>query len=97
MTPFNPAMEGLLLRIQEYRQKYYQNQLLKGIILSAGLLLTVFLFFNTLEYFGRFSSAIRGMLFFGFLAVLAFSFFQWVIQPQCLSEILTNLVPFSGP
>jgi len=81
MTPFNPAMEGLLLRIQEYRQKYYQNQLLKGIILSAGLLLTVFLFFNTLEYFGRFSSVIRGMLFFGFLAVLAFSFFQWVIQP----------------
>ncbi|WP_215236748.1 DUF4175 family protein [Dyadobacter linearis] len=74
-------MEGLLLRIQEYRQKYYQNQLLKGIIFSVGLLLTVFLFFNTIEYFGRFSSLVRGMLFFGFLAVLAFSIFQWVIQP----------------
>ncbi|WP_215241726.1 DUF4175 family protein [Dyadobacter helix] len=74
-------MEGLLLRIQEYRQKYYQNRLLKGIIFTAALLLTVFLFFNTLEYFGRFSSAVRGMLFFGFLGVLAFSFFQWVIQP----------------
>ena len=81
MTPFNPAMEGLLLRIQEYRQKYYQNRLLKGIIFSLALLLTVFLFFNTLEYFGRFSSAVRGMLFFGFLAVLVFSFFQWVVQP----------------
>ncbi len=81
MTPFTPAMEGLLLRIQEYRQKYYQNQLLKGVILSAALLLTVYLFFNTLEYFGRFSSAVRGTLFFGFLAVLLFSFFQWVIQP----------------
>ncbi|KAA6438814.1 ATPase [Dyadobacter flavalbus] len=74
-------MEGLLLRIQEYRQKYYQNQLLKGIIFSAALLLTVFLFFNTIEYFGRFSSAVRGTLFFGFLAVLVFSIFQWVIQP----------------
>ncbi|TDE08867.1 ATPase [Dyadobacter psychrotolerans] len=74
-------MEGLLLRIQEYRQKYYQNQLLKGLIFSIALLLTVYLFFNTLEYFGRFSSAVRGMLFFGFLAILAFSFFQWVIQP----------------
>ncbi len=81
MTPFNPAMEGLLLRIQEYRQKYYQNMLLKGIILSAALLLTVYLLFNTLEYFGRFSSAVRGTLFFGFLAVIIFSFFQWVIQP----------------
>ncbi|KQS23764.1 DUF4175 family protein [Dyadobacter sp. Leaf189] len=74
-------MEGLLLRIQEYRQKYYQNQLLKGIIFSLGLLLTVFLFFNTIEYFGRFSSVVRGMLFFGFLAVLVFSVFQWVVQP----------------
>jgi hypothetical protein len=81
MAPFTPAMEGLLLRIQEYRQKYYQNQLLKGIIFSLGLLLTVFLFFNTIEYFGRFSSMVRGMLFFGFLAVVVFSVFQWVIQP----------------
>jgi fatty-acid desaturase len=81
MAPFTPAMEGLLLRIQEYRQKYYQNQLLKGAIFSIGLLLTVFLFFNTIEYFGRFSSVVRGMLFFGFLAVLVFTFFQWVVQP----------------
>jgi hypothetical protein len=81
MTPFTPAMEGLLHRIQEYRQKYYQNQLLKGIIFSTALLLTVFLFFNTIEYFGRFSSTVRGTLFFGFLAVLAFSFIQWVVQP----------------
>ncbi len=81
MAPFTTSMEGLLLRIQEYRQKYYQNQLLKGAIFSIALLLTVFLFFNTIEYFGRFSSLVRGMLFFGFLAVLAFSFVQWVIQP----------------
>ncbi|TLU97238.1 DUF4175 family protein [Dyadobacter luticola] len=74
-------MKGLLLRIQEYRQKYYQNQLLKGAIFSAGLLLTVFLFFNTIEYFGRFSSGVRGTLFFGFLAIVVFSFFRWVIQP----------------
>ncbi len=81
MAPFTTSMEGLLLRIQEYRQKYYQNQLLKGAIFSIALLLTVFLFFNTIEYFGRFSSLVRGMLFFGFLAVLAFSFVQWVVQP----------------
>ncbi len=71
----------LLLRIQEYRQKYYQNRLLKGVIFSAALLLSVFLAFNTLEYFGRFSSGLRGTLFFGFLAVLLFSLYQWVVQP----------------
>ncbi len=71
----------LLLRIQEYRQKYYQNRLLKGVIFSAALLLSVFLAFNAIEYFGRFSSGIRGTLFFGFLAVLLFSLYQWVVQP----------------
>ncbi|WP_247237965.1 DUF4175 family protein [Telluribacter sp. SYSU D00476] len=81
MAASTTAMASLLFRIQEYRQKYYQNQLLKGIIFSAALLLSVFLFVNTLEYFGRFSSTIRGMLFFGFMAVLMFSVFRWIIQP----------------
>ena len=75
------SANALLLRIQEYRQKYYQNRLLKGVIFSAALLLTAFLLINTLEYFGRFSSGMRGTLFFGFLAVLLFSLYQWVIQP----------------
>ncbi len=74
-------MDGLLGRIQEYRQKYYQNKLLKGLIWSAALLLTAFLFVNTLEYYGRFNSVVRGGLLFGFLGILAFSVFQWVIQP----------------
>ncbi|TDB57343.1 DUF4175 family protein [Arundinibacter roseus] len=71
----------LLLRIQEYRQRYYQNRLLKGLIFSAALVFSVFLLFNTLEYFGRFSSLVRGMLFFGFLSILVFSLYQWIIQP----------------
>jgi hypothetical protein len=81
MAASTTAMENLLLRIQEYRQKYYQNQLLKGVIFTAAMLLSVFLFVNTLEYFGRFSSPVRGMLFFGFMAVLVFSTVRWIIFP----------------
>ena len=81
MAASTTSVSTLLLRIQEYRQKYYQNRLLKGLIFSAALLLSVFLAFNALEYFGRFSSGVRGMLFFGFLAVLLFSLYQWVVQP----------------
>lgn len=81
MAASSNSINTLLLGIKEYRQKYYQNRLLKGIIFSAALLLSVFLLFNTLEYFGRFSSTVRGMLFFGFLAVFLFSLYQWVIQP----------------
>lgn len=81
MAASTTSVNTLLLRIQEYRQKYYQNRLLKGIIFSAALLLSVFLAFNALEYFGRFSSGVRGMLFFGFLAALLFCLYQWVVQP----------------
>lgn len=81
MAASTTSVNTLLLRIQEYRQKYYQNRLLKGLILSAALLLSVFLAFNALEYFGRFSSGVRGMLFFGFLAALLFCLYQWVVQP----------------
>lgn len=91
MAAFTPVMESLLFRIQEYRQKYYQNKLLKGIILSAALMLSVYLIFNTLEYFGRFNSVVRGSLFFGFLAVILFSLFQWVVQP------LVHLLGLSKP
>jgi hypothetical protein len=81
MAASTNSMNTLLLGIKEYRQKYYQNRLLKGLIFSAALLLSVFLLFNTIEYFGRFSSVVRGILFFGFLAVFLFSLYQWVIQP----------------
>ena len=81
MAASTTSVNTLLLRIQEYRPKYYQNRLLKGLIFSAALLLSVFLAFNALEYFGRFSSGVRGMLFFGFLAALLFCLYQWVVQP----------------
>ncbi len=81
MTSPNPVISGLLSQIQQYKQKYYLNKLLKGIILSAGLLLTAFLFVNTLEYYGRFNSVVRGALLFSFLGALAFSFFNWVVLP----------------
>jgi hypothetical protein len=81
MAASTNSISSLLLRIQEYRQKYYQNLLLKGLIFSSALLLTVFLAINALEYFGRFSTTVRGMLFFGFLAIFLFSLYQWIIQP----------------
>ena len=81
MTSLDPGINGILGQIQQYKKKYYLNRLLKGIILSAALLLTAFLFVNTLEYYGRFNSLVRGILLFSFLIILSFSFFNWVIWP----------------
>lgn len=71
----------LLDRIAEYKRKYYINQLVKGTIFSAALVLSVYLLVNTVEYFGRFSSTMRAILFFSFLAVLGYALVRWVIMP----------------
>ncbi|AEI46588.1 DUF4175 family protein [Runella slithyformis] len=68
-------------RIGEYKRKFYLNQLVKGVIFAAAFVLSAYLFVNTIEYFGRFSSAVRGTLFFGFLAILGYALARWVVTP----------------
>jgi hypothetical protein len=72
---------NLLQSIDQYRKKYYQNQLFKGSLLAVALLITLYLLINTVEYFGRFNSVVRGILFFSFLGTLALVLFRWVISP----------------
>jgi hypothetical protein len=75
------SLETLRLRLEEYKRKYYLNLLLKGVLFSAAVLLSAYLLLNTLEYFGRFGSTFRMVLFFAFLATLIFSLTFWVIKP----------------
>ena len=75
MKPQTPSV--LLERIGEYKRKYYLNQLVKGVIFAAAFVLSAYLFVNTIEYFGRFSSSVRGTLFFGFLAILGYALVRW--------------------
>ncbi|MGV3559648.1 DUF4175 family protein [Larkinella arboricola] len=75
------SIQTLLLRIEEYRKKFYINQIAKGAIFFIAFSLSIYLLMNTAEFFGRFSSPVRGMLFFGSLAVIAFALYYWVINP----------------
>lgn len=71
----------LLQRIEEFKKRYYINQLLKGTLIFLALLLSTYLLINTAEFFGRFSTGIRGVLFFGFVALLLGGLFYWIIRP----------------
>ena len=71
----------LLMRIEEYKRKYYLNRLIKGSIFTAAVILSAFLVFNTLEYFGHFGTTFRTILFFSFLAAFLVSIIYWVIKP----------------
>lgn len=81
MNHSNSPIETLLIKLDEYKRKYYLNLLLKGVIFSAAVLLSAYLIFNTVEYFGRFGTTFRGILFFTFLAVLLLTLVFWIIKP----------------
>ncbi|WP_128545376.1 DUF4175 family protein [Larkinella soli] len=77
----NESIQTLLLRIAEYRRKFYLNQIAKGAIFFIAFTLSVYLVMNTAEFFGRFSSPVRAALFFGSLGILGFALFRWIINP----------------
>jgi hypothetical protein len=77
----NIYTERLHQNLRAYKQKYYKNLLLKGVILTAAALLSAFLLANTLEYWGNLGSLPRAALFFSLIGIAAFSLGFWVIVP----------------
>lgn len=78
MTSFNRLLE----QIDNFIRKFYKNQLIKGLILFFGVALVTFLIVVTLEFFGRFNSVVRGVLFFSFLLTNAFVIGKYIILPS---------------
>ena len=75
------SFSTLLLQIDSFIRKYYKNQLVKGLILLVGVFLLSFLFVTSLEFFGRFNSLVRAILFFTFLLLNSFILTFYVIIP----------------
>ncbi|MFC5412314.1 DUF4175 family protein [Larkinella bovis] len=88
------SIQTLLLRIEEYRKKFYINQIAKGAIFFIAFSLSIYLLMNTAEFFGRFSSPVRGALFFGSLAVMLLALYYWIVNPLVhlygIGKSLTN-------
>jgi hypothetical protein len=71
----------LLQKLDEFIRKYYLNQLIRGALLSTGLLVAFFLAFAALEYYGRFGVTGRTIFFYSLLVVSAAALAQWVVNP----------------
>jgi len=71
----------LVQRIEEYKKRYFQNQLVKGVLFFVALLGSGYLLINTAEFVGRFSSTGRGILFFGFLLTILTGLYLLVLRP----------------
>lgn len=75
------AFEGLLKQIDLFIKKYYKNQILRGSLLFLLVFLGAFLVVTLVEYFGRFNSIVRGVLFFGFMLLNLFILVKYFVIP----------------
>lgn len=71
----------LLGKLDEFIRKYYKNLLIRGLLYASGLVLTGFLVVALLEYFARFDTAVRTVLFWGFLAAAGVVLAKLVFVP----------------
>jgi hypothetical protein len=77
----NSNYQSLIEEIDAFIRKYYKYQLLRGILVFLSIFISTFLITSSLEFFGRFSTAIRGFFFFGFLLLHAALFLKLIFQP----------------
>ncbi len=75
------AFDRLLSQIDAFIRKYYKNEMIKGLFLFAGIFLFSFLFTTILEFFGRFNSIVRGILFFGFIFTNIYVLIRYILIP----------------
>lgn len=73
--------QQLLQKLDEFIRKYYLNELIRGALLTTGLLVTFFVLFVTVEYFGRFGVTGRTAIFYLLISVFFLAFGKWIAGP----------------
>jgi hypothetical protein len=75
------SYQGLIEKLDEFIRKYYKNQLVRGFIYTIGLVLLFFISVTALEYYAHFSTVIRTILFYLFIASSLFIFIKYMLIP----------------
>ncbi len=75
------SIQQISQRIEDYKKRFYQNDLLRGGIFFTSYAITAYLSLVVLEYYGHFSSGTRGFLFLSLLGSYATLFTYWMGFP----------------
>lgn len=86
------ALDQLLHQLQEFKQKFYLNMLLRGSIFAVGLLLSVYIVYSLLEYMFYFPEYVRAFLLFSFVAAVVYVFVRWIALPVSALTRLRRLL-----
>ncbi len=87
-----PALAQVRAELDAYKRKFYLSLLVRGGLVAAALLLSLFVVFNTLEYFLYLPAAVRAGLLFGFLALAVYAVGRWLWQPLAALANLRRLL-----
>ena len=87
-----PALAQVRAELAAYKRKFYLSLLVRGGLITAALLLSLFVAFNALEYFLYLPTAVRAALLFGFLALVAYAVGRWLWQPLAALSNLRRLL-----
>ncbi|MCC6280683.1 MAG: DUF4175 domain-containing protein [Saprospiraceae bacterium] len=71
----------LIEKLDAFIRRFYINQLLRGALYTVGAVLGLFVLLNILEYYFYFSTGVRSVMFWGFVALSGFSLYRWVALP----------------
>ncbi|MCB9196292.1 MAG: DUF4175 domain-containing protein [Flavobacteriales bacterium] len=86
------GMDQLIEKLEQFIRKYYTNKLIRGIIYSLALLASFFLFILLIDYFGKFKSSGRTILFYAFVCTTLGVFVLNILWPLLqLSKIGRSL------
>jgi len=77
----NESFQILIQKLDAFIRKYYLNKIIKGLLLSVSVYIAWYLIIVVAEYFGRFSSAARTVLFLITTLTFLFIFIRMILLP----------------
>lgn len=78
---YKMAKNSLQLQLDEFIKAYYNNRIRKGCLVLLIVVCSLFAVFSLLEYFSYFPSWIRGIFFYGFIAMAITVLVGWILIP----------------
>ncbi len=73
--------DELLSNLRQYKKKYYLNRLVRGALISIGLLSAIFLALALSEHYGRFNSIVRLSFLLLLTASVGYTLISWIGNP----------------
>ncbi len=73
--------KSILENLNAFIRKYYMSRLIRGLLYGSGLILSLFLLFVAIEYFGYFGTLVRTIIFWAFLLIILLVLAFYVLLP----------------